>query len=795
MEYWICSSCGALFSDEDGTAEIAQQDTVIPILAKSNMGISVSSAEGQPGDTVTVTVSLTENPGFAFINLKPVYDENVLDAPTIKSINLGGVKWTIKTSAAWSDADNTYYTGDILTLTFHIKEDAPAGDTVVSVEALGAFDEVEEVVGVDITAGSITITGGSHVHSMTEVPLKGATCTTPGNSAYWYCEECGKYFSDADGENEIPKDSWLIPSTAHVLSHVEANPATIEHDGNMEYWTCSLCGKLFSDENDTAEITQQDTVIPILASYVVTLQKDTGSVLSAFTINEDDGSGIPVKSGDRVAEGTVVYVTAAAKAGYKLTKVPDEAYTVEDNLTIVAESQLTAYKLTLNGENGTVSADVQSLDAVPYGTRVTVTAGEADENCTFTGWYQANGKLLSTSASYSFNMISSTTIVGKFEPSANVVKFVSGSLIKKTITGKTSISSEDLPADPSPGYGYEFVGWDKSIDEINSALANNENVTVNATFAPITKNITVTIYNGEGTADEERTLTQSQAISVTAKDVEGKQFAYWLLDGDIVSYTKKAAFKATKNCTLTACYTVYDVDATGTANITSASYNLNTKKLSMVAYLTVPDGGRMTQAGLIASNAENYSGILDLTHAQYVKNSAKASGKTAPLEYTWTKTSVSQGDIWYVRAYVVYTIDGNDQTVYGSLTKIVAGTDYDLAEKGTAAIQGKEYNSATNKATFNALLTVPKGSVIVNAGLVAASSNTFNPDTAILTTANADYVKFSAKAVGITVPMSYTWTKSSANSAAKWYVRAYLAYTLDGEEHVVYGGLVALETS
>ena len=285
-------------------------------------------------------------------------------------------------------------------------------------------------------------------------------------------------------------------------------------------------------------------------------------------------------------------------------------------------------------------------------------------------------------------------------------------------------------------------------------------------------------------------IIDSTILLNTICHIEGAQTL-----GDLFSYTKKAVLQVTKDCTLTACYSTEDVDATGTANITSASYNISTKKLSMVAYLTVPDGGRMTQAGLIASSAENYSGILDLTHAQYVKNSAKASGKTVPLEYTWTKTSVSQGDVWYVRAYVIYTIDGNDQTVYGSLTKIVAGTDYDQAEKGTAAIQSKAYNSSTNKATFNALLTVPQGGVIVNAGLVAASSNTFNPDTAILTTANAEYVKFSAKAVGITVPMSYTWTKSSANSAAKWYVRAYLSYTLDGKEHIVYGGLVALETS
>ena len=30
------------------------------------------------------------------------------------------------------------------------------------------------------------------------------------------------------------------------------------------------------------------------------------------------------------------------------------------------------------------------------------------------------------------------------------------------------------------------------------------------------------------------------------------------------------------------------------------------------------------------------------------------------------------GDIWYARAYLVYTIDGIEHTVYGSLTEIKA---------------------------------------------------------------------------------------------------------------------------
>ena len=32
-----------------------------------------------------------------------------------------------------------------------------------------------------------------------------ATATADGNIEYWYCEGCGKYFSDKDGTNEIKK--------------------------------------------------------------------------------------------------------------------------------------------------------------------------------------------------------------------------------------------------------------------------------------------------------------------------------------------------------------------------------------------------------------------------------------------------------------------------------------------------------------------------------------------------------------------------------------------------------------
>lgn len=57
-------------------------------------------------------------------------------------------------------------------------------------------------------------------HSMTATAGKAATCTEAGNSAYWTCSRCHKFFSDAAGKTEIAKDSWVIAA----LGHDEATP-------------------------------------------------------------------------------------------------------------------------------------------------------------------------------------------------------------------------------------------------------------------------------------------------------------------------------------------------------------------------------------------------------------------------------------------------------------------------------------------------------------------------------------------------------------------------------------------
>ena len=65
---------------------------------------------------------------------------------------------------------------------------------------------------------------------------------------------------------EICKESYgsFDPNNHADLKHIDAKAATAAAEGNIEYWYCDGCGKYFSDAAATKEITKADTVTPKL---------------------------------------------------------------------------------------------------------------------------------------------------------------------------------------------------------------------------------------------------------------------------------------------------------------------------------------------------------------------------------------------------------------------------------------------------------------------------------------------------------------------------------------------------
>ncbi|MDE7439570.1 MAG: leucine-rich repeat domain-containing protein [Clostridia bacterium] len=100
-----------------------------------------------------------------------------------------------------------------------------------------------------------------HRHNLTEVPANDATCTTDGNTAYYTCSGCDKWFGDMDGSTEITDKSSVVIAKGHKLTLVEETDATCTTDGNTAYYTCSGCDKWFEDMDGSTEITDKSSVV------------------------------------------------------------------------------------------------------------------------------------------------------------------------------------------------------------------------------------------------------------------------------------------------------------------------------------------------------------------------------------------------------------------------------------------------------------------------------------------------------------------------------------------------------
>lgn len=64
-------------------------------------------------------------------------------------------------------------------------------------------------------SATATLTATVHNHQLRAVAAKAPTCEESGNIAYWVCNECGKYFRDADGTQVITLEETVLSATGH----------------------------------------------------------------------------------------------------------------------------------------------------------------------------------------------------------------------------------------------------------------------------------------------------------------------------------------------------------------------------------------------------------------------------------------------------------------------------------------------------------------------------------------------------------------------------------------------------
>lgn len=174
-------------------------------------------------------------------------------------------------------------------------------------------DEAAEILAKFITDTCLPVIEAGH--KLVKTDAKAATCQSEGNNEYYTCSVCGKLFSDANGTTEIEQKDTVIPKAAHKLTKVEAKPATTESEGNIEHYTCADCGKLFADAEGKKELSAADVVIAKLPAEEKPNPENPGSDASdpdKNNSNTDDNKNDSPTTGDRFYP--IVLAAAAALA-------------------------------------------------------------------------------------------------------------------------------------------------------------------------------------------------------------------------------------------------------------------------------------------------------------------------------------------------------------------------------------------------------------------------------------------------------------------------------------------------
>ena len=260
-------------------------------------------------------------------------------------------------------------------------------------------------------------------HKLTKTAAKAATCTEAGNSEAYTCGTCGKFFSDKDGKTEIAKDSWVIAALGHKLTKTPAVTPTCAAGGNNEYWTCSVCHKVFKADKTTETTVAKEALAKDPANHTGGEEQRGAVAASCMTAGRTDdtyckGCGKLTKAGDLIpptgvhnykdgvcttcgnkqpANGDIIkaaiedFISDVVDAAKELEKKLENA--ADENTKLILEklqgyvsgssrSKLQAvYNVTMNRNN----ADLKDGETLADGQNVTIAISEETYNALRSG--------------------------------------------------------------------------------------------------------------------------------------------------------------------------------------------------------------------------------------------------------------------------------------------------------------------------------------------------------------------------------------------------------------------------
>ena len=202
--------------------------------------------------------------------------------------------------------------------------------------------------------------------------LQEATCQSEGEALYM-----------VDFKNtafSVQFEYGKLPRTGHFLKKIDRVEATDTTEGNIEYYECTVCHKLFYDSTGSMEITDKSSIV-IQPSGVTPTSKPEETPKPSETSKPSQATPKPVDTSVRDTSGAIYRVTSSD------SKNPTVEYKKTDdivggNVKIKSSVKVLGitYKITAIAAN--TFKNNKKITSVTIGSNVTSIGKSAFEKCT-----------------------------------------------------------------------------------------------------------------------------------------------------------------------------------------------------------------------------------------------------------------------------------------------------------------------------------------------------------------------------------------------------------------------------
>ena len=365
-------------------------------------------------------------------------------------------------------------------------------------------------------------------------------------------------------------------------------------------------------------------------------------------------------------------------AGYAPKDNGDGTYGVEHkaatgtrNLSVEINGYGTVDYSIIGGVSGTWD---NSITNVPYeiGTQFTLKAIPGD-GFTFLYWVNSEGRVLTDNLTYNFYLGDNLTIKAVFCKTENSNAHVIFRDRGNTILKATSADSEgyiDVPTNLIDYAGYTFIGWydadgkEYIVTDGKIQVSGNTAITIYARY----KADTETVYTVTVDGIEKGKYTYGSYVTVTAEDIEGKEFAGWYINGTLVSYDKAYSFYVTGDVALEARYsdTAVVKEPVITLLVSERKDMANGKQsVILTASWSADSSYTFVGAGIILSqNADAELTLENVDGKNVVKTDTRLTSNEGTYAYTLTLGTTAKLKDVYAVAYFTFIKDGKVVTIY-----------------------------------------------------------------------------------------------------------------------------------